>query len=393
MDRKTERMTDQRTDQRTGAIDAATDGEQATSPSAGCVQRVVVAMSGGVDSSVAAALLVESGAETIGVTMRLSESGSRCCSLEDADDARRVAERLGIRFYVANYAEAFGREVVDQFADAYLAGRTPIPCVACNKSFKFDHLLERAKVFGASHVATGHYARIVHDPESGRARLFRSLNREKDQSYFLFPLSQEQLRRASFPIGEMSKEDVRERARGLGLVTADKPESQEICFVPDGDYAKVVERIRPNAVGRGGDIVDESGQVLGQHAGIHHFTVGQRHGLGISSDRRLYVLRLDPRAQKVVVGDAEDLDCRSARVEQVNWIAGFAPEKAIRARVQIRHRHRAALALVEPIEGEGARIHFEDPVRAVAPGQAAVFYDAEDDDEVLGGGWLAEGNR
>jgi tRNA-specific 2-thiouridylase len=348
-------------------------------------------MSGGVDSSVAAALLVESGAETIGVTMRLSDSGSRCCSLEDADDARRVAERLGIRFFVANYAEAFGREVIEPFVDAYLAGRTPIPCVACNKSFKFDHLLERAKVFGASHVATGHYARIVQDPETGRARLFRALIREKDQSYFLFPLSQEQLRRASFPIGEMSKDEVRERARELGLGTADKPESQEICFVPDGDYAKVVERIRPNAVGRGGEIVDESGRVLGKHEGIHHYTVGQRHGLGISSNRRLYVLRIDPREQKIVVGDVDGLDCGSARVEQVNWIAGFAPEKAIRARVQIRHRHRAALAIVEPTAQQTAAIRFEEPVRAVSPGQAAVFYDADDDDEVLGGGWLSEG--
>jgi tRNA-specific 2-thiouridylase len=355
--------------------------------------RTVVAMSGGVDSSVAAALLAESGVETIGVTMRLSESGSRCCSLEDADDARRVAERLGIRFYVANYAEAFGREVIDAFADAYLAGRTPIPCVACNKSFKFDHLLERAKVFGASSVATGHYARIRKDPVTGHSRLFRARNRAKDQSYFLFPLSQEQLRQASFPIGEMSKEEVRERARELGLGTADKPESQEICFVPDGDYAKVVERIRPQAVGRGGDIVDESGQVLGQHAGIHHFTVGQRHGLGIAADRRLYVLRLDPRKQLVIVGAAADLDCGRARVEGVNWIAGEPPKRPIEARVQIRHRHRAALAVVEAQAGDRAEIRFTEPVRAVAPGQAAVFYDAEGDDEVLGGGWLVEGTR
>ena len=191
----------------------------------------------------------------------------------------------------------------------------------------------------------------------------------------------------------MSKEEVRERARGLGLGTADKPESQEICFVPDGDYAKVVERIRPDAVGRGGEIVDESGHVLGRHLGIHHFTVGQRHGLGISANRRLYVLRLDPRAQQVIVGDVTDLDCAGAWVDRVNWIAGVAPEKPIRARVQIRHRHPAALALVEPRDGGRARIRFEDPVRAVAPGQAAVFYDAEHDQELLGGGWLIEGSR
>ena len=354
--------------------------------------RVVVAMSGGVDSSVAAALLVESGAETIGVTMRLSESESRCCSLEDADDARRVAERLGIRFYVANYAEAFGREVVDTFADDYLAGRTPIPCIACNKSFKFDHLLERARVFGADRVATGHYARLEHDPQTGAARLFRGADRNKDQSYFLFPLTQAQLRSASFPVGALDKTAVRERARALGLATADKPESQEICFVPDGDYARVVERLRPEATRLRGDIVDASGRVLGEHRGVHHFTVGQRHGLGVSSDRRLYVLRIDPREQKVVVGGVEGLDCGRATVERVNWIAGAPPEGETRVRVQIRHRHAAALARVRPAPDATARIEFEEPVRAVAPGQAAVFYDAQHDDEVIGGGWLARGS-
>jgi tRNA-specific 2-thiouridylase len=355
--------------------------------------RIVVAMSGGVDSSVAAALLVESGVETIGVTMRLSESGSRCCSLEDADDARRVAERLGIRFYVANYAQAFGQEVIEEFADSYLAGRTPIPCVACNKRFKFDHLLERAKVFGATRVATGHYARVSHDPETGQARLYRAVNREKDQSYFLFPLSQEQLRGASFPIGEMSKQEVRERARALGLATADKAESQEICFVPDGDYAKVVERIRPEASTLKGEIVDQSGNVLGIHRGIHRFTVGQRHGLGISSDRKLYVVRLDPRQQRVVVGDVGDLDCGGAKVGQMNWISGRAPSESMRVRVQVRHRHSAALAQIEAVGEDQVRVHFDEPVRAVAPGQAAVFYDAENDDEVIGGGWLEGGVR
>jgi len=353
--------------------------------------RIVIAMSGGVDSSVAAALLVESGAEAIGVTMRLSASESRCCSLEDADDARRVAERLGIRFYVANYVEAFGREVIEEFADGYLAGRTPIPCVVCNKRFKFDHLLERARVFDAARVATGHYARLSHDPETGRARLFRARDREKDQSYFLFPLSQEQLRRADFPIGEMSKEEVRKRAREMGLGTAEKAESQEICFVPDGDYAKVVEGLRPEAVGLRGEIVDESGAVLGEHRGIHRFTVGQRHGLGISSDRRLYVLRLESERQRVVVGDVSELDCGGARVEGVNWIAGSVPGGPLRARVQVRHRHRAVPASVHPEGESGARIVFDTPVRAVAPGQAAVFYDEDRDEEVIGGGWLVEG--
>lgn len=361
-------------------------------------ERVVVAMSGGVDSSVAAALLAEAGAETgaetIGITMKLSASESRCCSLEDAEDARRVAERLGIRFFVANYADAFGQEVIEEFADSYLAGRTPIPCIACNKKFKFDHLLERAKVFGAKRVATGHFARLTHDPETGQARLFRSVYREKDQSYFLFPLSQEQLRAASFPIGAMTKEEVRERARTLGLGTAEKPESQEICFVPDGDYAKVVEKLRPEAANLEGEIVDQSGQVLGMHRGIHHFTIGQRHGLGISSNRRLYVLRLDPHRQKVIVGDVESLDCGSARADQTNWIAGTPPEGPMRVRVQVRHRHEAAFAEVEAVgEGGETAIRFEEPVRAVAPGQAAVFYDAEHNEEVIGGGWLLEGIR
>jgi tRNA-specific 2-thiouridylase len=304
-----------------------------------------------------------------------------------------VAERLGIRFYVANYADAFGQEVIEDFADSYLAGRTPIPCVACNKRFKFDHLLERAKVFGADRVATGHYARLRHDPETGEARLHRAANREKDQSYFLFPLSQAQLRGASFPIGEMSKEAVRDRARTLGLGTADKPESQEICFVPDGDYAKVVERIRPEAATLQGEIVDEAGRVLGSHRGIHRFTIGQRHGLGIASDRKLYVVRLDPREQRVVVGDATDLDCRGARVGQMSWISGRVPNGRLRVRVQVRHRHRAALAEVEAIGEREVSVRFEEPVRAVAPGQAAVFYDAAHDDEVLGGGWLDGGVR
>ncbi len=356
-------------------------------------ERVVIAMSGGVDSSVAAAILAESGCQTIGVTMRLSEGGSRCCSLEDADDARRVAERLGIRFYVANYAEAFGHEVIEEFADSYLAGRTPIPCIACNKRFKFDHLLERAKAFGADRVATGHYARITIDEETGQARLYRAVNRAKDQSYFLFPLDQEQLRRSLFPIGDMSKQEVRERARELGLGTADKPESQEICFVPDGDYAKVVETIRPQALTLSGEIVDLSGEILGVHKGIHHFTVGQRHGLGISSNRRLYVIRLNAGDQRVVVGDVGDLDCSGARIERVNWTSGHTPTHSIRVRVQVRHRHEAAPASVDALDSDQALIHFDEPVRAVAPGQAAVFYDADKDEEVIGGGWIVEGIR
>jgi tRNA-specific 2-thiouridylase len=351
--------------------------------------RVVVAMSGGVDSSVAAALVADTGAETIGVTMHLAGGSSRCCSLEDAEDARRVAERLGIKFYVANYTDAFRKEVMEPFADAYLAGETPIPCVACNKRFKFDHLLARAKVFGADRVATGHYARSERDPATGRMRLLRALDDDKDQTYFLFQLDQDQLEQAWFPLGELRKPQVRARARALGLATADKPESQEICFVPDGDYAAVVEAIRPEARGRGGEIVDAGGRVLGRHDGVHRFTVGQRKRLGIASSEPRYVTRIDAESRRIVVGSRGDLEVRQARVRHVSWIAGSAPKAAVPARVRVRYRHAGARAMVEPIGSAEALVHFDEPVAAVSPGQAAVFYDAEDGSELLGGGWLA----
>jgi tRNA-specific 2-thiouridylase len=338
---------------------------------------------------VAAALLCQEGYEVVGVTMQLSGDASRCCSLEDADDARRVADRLGIRFFVANYARQFREEVIEVFADAYLAGRTPIPCVTCNSRFKFEHLMTRAEVFGADSVATGHYARIEVDPTSGRARLFRARDQQKDQSYFLFELTQHQLTKARFPLGEMSKHEVRKLARELGLATADKAESQEICFVPDGDYAAVVEQIRPEAIERGGEIVDAAGTVLARHRGIHRFTVGQRHGLGIDhANRPLYVSRIDPETGRIIVGDREDLASNIAWVDGVNWIQGDAPEEPQRARVQIRHRHGGALASIHPLAGGRARIDFEVPVEAVTPGQAAVFYDADRNEEVLGGGWI-----
>jgi tRNA-specific 2-thiouridylase len=350
-------------------------------------ERVVVAMSGGVDSSVAAALLVERGVEAIGVTLHLAGHASRCCSLADADDARRVAERLGMRFYVANYSERFRREVIEAFADAYLSGTTPLPCATCNKSFKFDYLLERARVFGASRVASGHYARVDVDPGTGLWRLRRAADSAKDQSYFLFQLDQAQLGALELPLGELRKDEVRARARQLGLATADKPESQEICFVPDGDYARVVEQIRPDALPGRGEIVDAAGRVLGSHAGIHHFTVGQRRGLGLSSEGRLYVTRIDAAQNRVVVGSADDLGARRARVARVSWVAGRPPEPPTRARVRVRHRHAGADAWLEPLPDAGALVHFDEPVQAVAPGQAAVF---EVGDVVLGGGFLAE---
>jgi len=353
----------------------------------GTRRRLVVAMSGGVDSSVAAALVVARGDEAIGITLHLAGSDSRCCSLADADDARRVAERLGVRFFVANYRERFRKEVVEAFADAYLAGRTPIPCLACNRSFKFEYLLERARVFGAEGVVSGHYARVLRDAETGLYKLRAARDSAKDQSYFLFQLGQQQLAALEFPLGELTKGQVREIARDCGLATADKPESQEICFVPDGDYAEVVERIRPDRLPGPGEIVNATGQVLGVHGGIHRFTVGQRKGLGLSNPGGpLYVTALDAARNRVRVGTRAELEALRARVLEVHWVSGRAPEAGTRARVRVRHRHAGTNAELEPLGQGETLLHFEEPVSAVAPGQAAVFYQG---DEVLGGGFLA----
>jgi tRNA-specific 2-thiouridylase len=328
-------------------------------------------------------LLVEAGHEVVGVTLRLADG----CSPAHVEDARLVAEQLGIRSCVADYRERFGREVAEPFADTYLAGRTPIPCVRCNARFKFSCLLERAQLLGASAISSGHYARVDTDPETGRRRLRRAADPEKDQTYFLFELTQAQLAAVWFPLGDLKKTQVREHARRLGLATAEKPESQQICFVPDGDTAGAVERIRPDALPGEGAVVDAHGRVLGRHAGVHRFTVGQRRGLGIASDRRLYVTRIDAETNRLVVGGREELLARGARLEGVNWIAGEAPRGAVRASVRVRYRHPGAPARVEPEPGGGARVVFDEPVPAVAPGQAAVF---DRDAEVLGGGWIAE---
>lgn len=350
-------------------------------------ERIVVAMSGGVDSSVAAALLQEQGKEVIGITMNLGDSESRCCSLDDKEDARRVAEKLGISFYVANYKEMFRQQVIEPFADEYLAGRTPIPCVICNRLFKFRYLLERAQALGADAVATGHYVRLDRDPATQKWRLRRALDPKKDQSYFLFDLTQSQLEKILFPLGELTKAEVRERARALGLVTAEKPESQDICFVPDDDYARVVEAVRPDSLPGDGEIVDQTGRVLGKHHGIHHFTIGQRKGLQIAASERLYVTAIDAAKNRVVVGPETALGSRKALVREVSWISGEAPLR-LRSTVHVRYRHAGAAARIEPLEASGAssvRVIFEEPVRAVTPGQAAVFYDG---DTLLGGGWI-----
>jgi tRNA-specific 2-thiouridylase len=275
---------------------------------------------------------------------------------------------------------------MEAFADDYLAGRTPIPCVTCNSKFKFEYLLDRAHAFGAQRVASGHYARIDVDPETGLWRLRRAVDTNKDQTYFLFELTQAQLGAVIFPLGELTKPEVREIARELEFGTADKAESQEICFVPGGDYAAVVEAIRPDALPGEGEIVDREGQVLGRHGGIHHFTVGQRRGLGISSSDPLYVIGIDAGENRVRVGASEALLCGVAQLERVSWIAGTPPASTAHATVQIRYRHGGAAAKIEPLPGNRARVVFDAPVRAVAPGQAAVFYAG---DVVLGGGWIA----
>lgn len=359
-------------------------------------ERIVVGLSGGVDSSVAAALLVEQGFDVIGVTLRVwpwreaedqTKKFGSCCSPATVDDARAVARRLEIPYYLLNTEREFERAVIEPFAREYAAGRTPVPCVACNREVKFGSLAQRARAWDATAVATGHYARIERDAASGAVRLLRGADVRKDQSYFLFRLSTEQLRNTHFPLGALAKPEVRERARALGLATAEKAESQEICFVPDGNYARVVEQIRPGAA-RAGEIVEAStGRVVGSHAGIHHFTVGQRRGLGSGGAEPRYVVGLDAARARVLVGDERALGARGARVTGVCWTRGDAPPGELRAEVQVRYKHAPAHATIVPASDGSARIAFDAPVRAVAPGQAAVFYQG---DELIGGGWLAE---
>jgi tRNA-uridine 2-sulfurtransferase len=354
-------------------------------------ERIVVGMSGGVDSSVAAALLVEDGYDVVGVTLRVwpwtePEDAARrfgsCCSAETVGDARAVARRLGIPHFLLNTEAEFGRAVIDRFVDDYRDGRTPVPCVACNKDLKFGSLLRRARAWDAAAVATGHYARVRTDPATGRAQLLRARDERKDQTDFLWSLSQDQLVAARFPLGELTKDDVRAHARRLGLVTADKPESQEICFIPDNDYRGFLRR-RDATVFRPGRIVDRTGAVRGEHAGIANFTIGQRRGLGITGDGPSYVVDLDPSTDTVTVGGLADLDQDRLIATHVSFVSGEAPQEPVRVEAKIRHRHTAARATVRMLDASTAEVSFDEPQRAITPGQSVVWYQG---DLVLGGG-------
>lgn len=354
--------------------------------------RVAVAMSGGVDSSLTAALLKKEGYEVIGLTMLLWEHQleprerlGRCCAPEDIRDARRVAEQIGIPHYVLNFRQVFEREVVDYFLREYLQGRTPNPCIRCNERIKFGFLLQRAEELGAQALATGHYARLIWNKERERYILCRGRDLQKDQSYFLFTLTQEQMKKVIFPLGEKAKDEVRQLAQELGLRVAWKKESQEICFIPHDNYRKFLEEKMGQEVSHPGEIVDLKGKVLGTHRGVYSYTIGQRRGLGIAAPNPYYVLSLDVEKNRVIVGSKDELRRRGAIVKEVHWISIPEPKASFEALVQIRYRHPGAKAVLTPLGAGKVRVEFHTPQKSVTPGQAAVFYQEE---EVLGGGWI-----
>ena len=356
-------------------------------------QRVIVGMSGGVDSSVTAGLLVEQGYDVVGITLNVwpeldgVDENSRedaCCALGAVEDARRVADRLGIRYYVVNFREVFEEKVVEDFVNEYQRGRTPNPCVRCNQFIKFDALLARAALFDADYVATGHYARVEHDPASGRWNLRKAADPSKDQSYVLYVMTQDRLARALFPLGGLSKQDTRDLAVQWRLPVANKPESQDICFVPYKRYTEFLERHAPETI-REGPIVDTRGRELGRHQGIAFHTIGQRRGLGLQFAEPRYVTALDAATNTVVVGSIEELMRRECVLEDVNWVKIPEPRDPIRTRARIRYRAELVPALVCAESGARARVVFDEPQRAVTPGQAVVFYDGE---FVVGGGTI-----
>ena len=351
------------------------------------MEKVLIAMSGGVDSSVAAYLMKQRGCDCVGVTMRLFSNDDiglsrekSCCSLDDVQDARSVAAKLAIPYYVFNFTGDFKSQVIDRFTRAYACGQTPNPCIDCNRYLKFERLYERAQLMGCDAVVTGHYARI--GQENGRFVLKKALDASKDQSYVLYSLTQEQLAHTRLPLGEFEKTDTRRIAEELGFFNARKPDSQDICFVPDGDYAAFIER----ATGRTypeGNFVDEQGNVLGRHRGIIHYTIGQRRGLGIAAETPLYVKRIDPERNEVVLCRDEALYSRALTAKELNWMAFDTPPDSFRASAKIRYRHTEQPCTVTALPGGRVAVEFDEPQRAATPGQAVVFYDG---DTVLGGG-------